>query len=104
MRSGWRRVFHHFEHQLPFSVGFPLQRIRPLLSHHLVVDPTKLAQLATVGIGNKQGPVARNPRAAQSAVLKAIAEICKSDFIGVATVPPALTMSAGVVSSMCSAP
>jgi len=75
MRSGWRRVFHHFEHQLPFRVGFPLQRIRPLLSHHLVVDPTKLAQLATVVIGNWQCPAARNPQAAQSVVFNAIASI-----------------------------
>src|SRR5262245_56109628 len=107
LRNGRPCVFHHLEDQ-------PLTGIvRPLLSHHLIVDPTKLAQLTAVVISPGHHvapwshcacPAARNPQLAHSVVLSPMASIWNKLFTGVATAPPAETMSAGAASSMWSAP
>src|SRR5215471_17882272 len=102
LRNGRPCVFHHLEDQ-------PLTGIvRPLLSHHLIVDPTKLAQLTAVVISPGHHvapwshcacPAARNPQLAHSVVLSPMASIWNKLFTGDAGdgVPP--VTSVGLMSS-----
>src|SRR5215471_7534627 len=99
LRHGRHCVFHYLEDQLLTG---------PLLGHHPVVDPTKLAQLTTVVISPGHHvapwshcacPTARNPQLAHSVVFNPMASIWNKLFTGDAGdgVPP--VTSVGLVSS-----
>src|SRR6516162_11657282 len=70
-----------------------------------------LGKLAAFLVGHHVAPVmncacpgARKPQLAHRFDLSASASTWNSDLTGVATAPPALTMSAGVSASICTAP